>query len=122
MAKHHDVGKTGEALAADWLSRHNYEILERNWRFSRAEVDIIARQGEALIFLEVKTRSSQRHGHPAAFVNLKKRRFLADAAQEYMRQVKHEWEFRFDIISVLFSPYGPPKIEHFPDAFFPGHH
>ncbi|MBK7410478.1 MAG: YraN family protein [Saprospirales bacterium] len=120
MARHHETGKRGEGLAADWLRQHDYEILEQNWRYSRAEVDIIARKGDALIFLEVKTRRSQKFGHPAAFVNPKKRRFLADAAQEYMRKVGHDWIFRFDIISVLLIPSQPPLIEHFPDAFFPG--
>ena len=122
MAKHLETGKKGEALAVDWLLRNEYEILEQNWRFSRAEVDIIARKNEALIFLEVKTRSSQKFGHPATFVSAKKRRFIADAAQEYMREVGHDWVFRFDIISILLMPFKPPLIEHFPDAFFPGHH
>jgi putative endonuclease len=122
MAQHHKTGKRGEALAADWLRANGYEILEQNWRFSRAEVDIIARRGETLIFLEVKTRSTGQFGHPAAFVTPKKRRFLVDAAQEYMRQIGHDWAFRFDIVAIVLPPYGPPTIEHFPDAFFPGLH
>lgn len=120
MAKHHQTGKRGEGLAADLLRQKGYEVIEQNWRFSRAEVDIIARDGEVLVFLEVKTRRTQLYGHPAAFVTLKKRRFLADAAQEYMRMIAYEWAFRFDIISVIIPQGGKPMIEHFPDAFFPG--
>ena len=120
MARHHETGKRGEALAIEWLRKNGYEILEQNWRFSRAEIDIIARREGVLIFLEVKTRSTGQYGHPAAFVTPKKRRFLADAAQEYMRQAGHEWAFRFDIIAVILSKFRPPAIEHFPDAFFPG--
>lgn len=120
MAKDHQTGKRGEALAAGLLREKGYEILEQNWRFSRAEVDIIARQNLALIFLEVKTRRSQKFGHPAAFVTPKKRKFLADAAQEYMRMTGHDWAYRFDIISVIMEPNAPPLIEHFTDAFFPG--
>ncbi|MCB9284810.1 MAG: YraN family protein [Lewinellaceae bacterium] len=120
MAEHHETGKRGEDLATDWLRKNEYEILEKNWRYSRAEVDIIARKNGTLIFLEVKTRRTEKFGHPAAFVTPRKRRFLADAAQEYMRQTGHDWAFRFDIISVLLVPGYLPKIEHFPDAFFPG--
>ncbi|MFZ2898869.1 MAG: YraN family protein [Saprospiraceae bacterium] len=122
MAKHHKTGKRGETLAADWLRKKGYEILEQNWRFSRAEVDIIARQGAMLVFVEVKTRSSRQFGHPASFVTIKKRRFLADAAQEYMQDAGHEGEFRFDIISIILPEAGRPFLEHFPDAFFPGLH
>ena len=120
MARHHQTGKRGEDLAIGWLCETGYEILEQNWRFSRAEIDIIARKNDVLIFLEVKTRSTGQYGHPASFVTPKKRRFLADAAQEYMRQVGHEWAFRFDIIAVLLPDHSAPRIEHFPDAFFPG--
>lgn len=120
MAKHNQTGKRGEALAVEWLRQKGFDILEQNWRFSRAEVDIIAFHDDMLVFVEVKTRSSQEFGHPASFVNLKKRRFLADAAQEYMQEVEHDREFRFDIISVILPPGGKARIEHFPDAFFPG--
>ena len=120
MAKHHQTGKRGEALAVELLRKKGFSILEQNWRFSRAEVDIIAMAGPVMVFLEVKARRTARFGHPAAFVTPKKRRFLADAAQEYMRAKGHEWAFRFDIISVLFIPGAPPLLEHFEDAFFPG--
>jgi len=120
MARHHQTGKRGEELAAGMLRKKGYEILEQNWRFSRAEVDIIAREGAALVFLEVKTRRTGQFGHPASFVTPKKRRFLADAAQEYMRSIGHDWAFRFDIIAVLLIPGAEPVIEHFEDAFFPG--
>jgi putative endonuclease len=120
MARHHETGKRGEALAMAFLQQKGYEIQALNWRFSRAEVDIIAKDGESLVFLEVKTRRSEQFGHPAAFVTPKKRRFLADASQEYMRETGHDWAFRFDIVAVILVPGGAPRVEHFPDAFFPG--
>lgn len=120
MARHHETGKRGEALALAHFQQKGYEILAQNWRFSRAEVDIVAKDGDCLVFAEVKARRSAQFGHPAAFVTPKKRRFLADAAQEYMRETGYEWAFRFDIVAVVLVPGAAPRIEHFQDAFFPG--
>lgn len=120
MAKHLETGKRGELLAIDFLRNLNYEILEENWRFSRAEVDIIAKDRDILVFVEVKTRSSVLFGEPEAFVDARKEQLLADAAAVYMKQIQHDWEFRFDIIAVLLPENRTPTINHFKDAFFPG--
>jgi len=120
MARHNEIGKTGEATARKFLENKGYAILESNWRFHRAEVDLIAKDGNVLVFVEVKTRSSDAFGKPEAFVSTRKQRFLAEAASAYMEQSGHDWEIRFDIISVLAQPAGEALIEHFEDAFFPG--
>lgn len=120
MAKHLITGKKGEALARAYLESKNWIILDSNWRTGRAEVDIIAKDHNFLVFVEVKTRSGSDYGHPAAFVTPHKEELLVDAARIYMEEVQHEDEFRFDIISVLLNTGKDPLIEHFQDAFFPG--
>jgi putative endonuclease len=118
MAKHNELGVQGEALAVEYLQGLGYAILERNWRFKRAEVDIIAREGGTLVFVEVKARSRRNFGEPEEAVNPKKERLLADAAQAYAEKIGHDWALRFDIVSVLFLPEGP-LLRHYKDAFFP---
>jgi len=118
MAKHLEIGQWGESLALQLLERKGYEILETNWRFSRAEVDIIAMDGEILVFVEVKTRSYGYFGQPDAFVTDHKRTLLLDAAAMYMQEIQHDWEIRFDVISVLLEEQQQPSLKHFKDAFF----
>ena len=120
MTKQKRIGDLGEALAMQHLLSQGYRILETNWRFSRAEIDIIARLNDMLIFVEVKTRSYDYFGPPEAFVDDKKEILMADAAYRYMELIEHESEIRFDIISVLLRERSEPEIKHFKDAFFPG--
>lgn len=120
MAKHLDLGQRGEKLARSYLEDRGYEICETNWRYSRAEIDIIARHDHLLIFLEVKTRVSIRNGFPEDDVQTDKQRLLADAAAAYMDNCDYEGEIRFDILSVLIPPDRPAQIRHVVDAFFPG--
>ncbi len=117
MSTHLELGNRGESLAENLLLDKGYKILERNWRFSRAEVDIIAKDGDVLVFVEVKTRSSEIFGKPEESVSTQKEILLKDAASVYMEQIGHEWEIRFDIISILIKGEGY-SIEHFKDAFF----
>jgi len=119
LAELHETGKKGEKMAVDLLRSKGYQILETNWRFSRAEIDIIAKIDEILIFVEVKTRSSDFFGQPEEFINDKKEKLVADAASEYMKQVGHDWECRFDFISIILTSKSS-RIKHIEDAFFPG--
>lgn len=119
MANWHELGKRGEEITADWLRARGYQILERNWRYHRAEVDIIARTGVLLVFVEVKTRRSERFGAPFAFVGQRKQRFLASAASAYADILEFSGEIRFDVSSILFSGKDF-HIEYLEDAFFPG--
>lgn len=120
MAKHIETGKKGEDLAVKYLKEKGYIILETNWRFRRSEVDIIAKDGLILIFVEVKTRSYDYFGKPESFVSARKKVLLQDAAIAYMRSINHTWEIRFDIIGVLIHSANNIEINHFEDAFFPG--
>ena len=114
------LGQMGESLALDYLQRNNYEILTTNWRYSRAEIDIIAKLSDQLIFIEVKTRSSLRHGYPEDDVDEHKKRMLFDAASVFMERENHDGEIRFDIISIIIYSDQSPRLRHIPDAFFPG--
>lgn len=120
MAEHLELGKKGEEIAVEFLKGKGYLILETNWRHRRAEVDIIAKDGEILVFVEVKTRSTQLWGQPELAVTPKKERLMVDASGVYMEQINHQWEVRFDIVSVIVINEGQEEITHFKDAFFPG--
>lgn len=119
MAKHLETGVLGEAAAVQYLRDAGYEILETNWRHSRAELDIIAKEGETLIFVEVKTRRSD-FSPPQASVTLKKQKLLTRAARGYMEMVNHNWLFRFDVFAIHLVNENDIRIEHLKDAFFPG--
>lgn len=114
-----EIGQIGERLAEKHLISAGYTILEKNWRFKKAEIDIIAKIENILVFVEVKARSNNYFGQPEAFVTAEKEALIQDAAQRYMEEIDHNWEIRFDIIAVLFGKEGQnPQIEHFKDAFF----
>lgn len=120
MAKHNLLGKKGEDIAALFLKEKDYLILEKNWRWAKAEVDIIALKGGILVFVEVKTRASDFFGAPEEFVDERKEALMARAASKYMSLREHEGEIRFDIVSVILAENKKPVVEHFEDAFFPG--
>ena len=119
MAVHLDLGRRGESLAKTFLEGLGYEILDENWTHGKAEVDLIAYKDRMIIFAEVKTRTGNGFGEPEDFVDLRKQRLLADAADEYIYLMDHQGEVRFDIISVLFNKQGDPIIKHIEDAFWP---
>ena len=122
MAKHNELGKKGEEIALKFVSGKGYAILETNWRHRKAEIDIVAKDGDILVFIEVKSRSDDFFGRPESFVDERKQLLMADAASVYMEKIGHEWEVRFDIISVLFHNEVYQSVDHFKDAFFPGLH
>ena len=116
MATHNDLGKKGEELAVDFLQKNNYKILDRNWRYKKAEVDIITLKNDVLAVIEVKTRSSNYFGNPQDFVNPKKIQLLVEAINEYVTSKDLDVEVRFDIIAIL-KNNNTFKIEHLKDAF-----
>jgi len=116
MATHNDLGKKGEELAVDFLQKNNYKILDRNWRYKKAEVDIITLKNDVLAVIEVKTRSSNYFGNPQDFVNPKKIQLLVEAINEYVTSKDLDVEVRFDIIAIL-KNNNTFDIEHLKDAF-----
>lgn len=117
----HKSGSPGETAAVHFLRQKGWIILEQNWRFKRAEIDIIARENAILVFIEVKSRTRPLIA-PELAVSQRQERRLADAAGEYMMQQRWEGEFRFDIVSVYIYEQSPLHLVHYKDAFFPGHH
>jgi len=94
------IGNKGEALAAEWLAASGFEILHRNWRTGRYEVDIIAVRAGVLHFIEVKTKRSTRYGHPEQQVGRRKVRHLVEAGCRYISADRRWRRIRFDILAV----------------------
>jgi putative endonuclease len=121
MAEHNDLGKKGENLAVEYLLQNDYEILERNWTFQKAEIDIIAKKENFLAVIEVKTRSSIDFGLPQDFVNPKKIQLLIKAVNAYVIDRENDFdeslEIRFDIIAIQKTGESF-AIEHLTDAFY----
>lgn len=120
MARHNEIGKIGEQIAKDYCLENGYEFLEQNWRYGRAEIDLIIKDGPILVFVEVKTRSSIHFGQPEEFVTTTKEQLITGAATAYMDQIGHEWEIRFDVIAIHFRNEQSYSLKHIEDAFFPG--
>jgi putative endonuclease len=116
MAEHNELGKKGEQLAIDFLIKNDYKILEKNYRYLKAEVDIIAQKKDTLAVVEVKTRSTDYFGNPQDFVNPKKIKLLLSAIDNYVVERNLDVEVRFDIIAILHLK-NQTKIEHLKDAF-----
>ncbi|MEZ4797973.1 MAG: YraN family protein [Flavobacteriaceae bacterium] len=117
MAQHNELGKKGEQLAVDYLIENNYDIIERNYRFDKAEVDIIAKKKEILAIIEVKTRSTSDFGDPQDFVKPKQIQRLVKAVDEYVVENNLDVEIRFDIISIVKTGTSY-DIEHLENAFY----
>ena len=117
MAEHNDLGKFGEEQAVDFLQQNGYDILETNWTFQKAEVDIIAQKENILAIIEVKTRSSIEFGLPQDFVKPKKIQLLVKAVNEYVIANDLEVEVRFDIVAI-YKEGNEFKLEHIEDAFY----
>ncbi len=112
-----EKAKQGEDLAADFLVRAGYTILARNYRIGHGELDIIAMDGEYLVFVEVKTRTSEHYGHPAYSITRGKQRQLISLAEKYMYENGHnDMPCRMDVVTVEFEA-GKPVINHIQNAF-----
>lgn len=117
MAYHNELGKQGENLATKHLLQKGYHILERNFTFKKAEIDIIAQKDNEIVVVEVKTRNSDFFGDPQSFVSRAKIKLLVKAADEYLVSNKIDLEVRFDIIAILKNS-SEERIEHFENAFY----
>lgn len=111
------IGKKGEDLAVAFLKEKGYQILDRNYRYKRFEIDIIARYNGTLVFTEVKTRTSTSFGHPEEFVSEKQQRQITEAADEYIFNLKWEHNIRYDIIAILLQK-DDMELKHFEDSFY----
>ena len=112
-----NLGKIGEDLACRELERRGHAILARRYRHAGAEIDIVARDGATLVFVEVKAREGREFGDGAEAITRRKRRRIAMAAMDYLvRHQKGECPCRFDVVSVMLIG-GEPQIEVIPNAF-----
>lgn len=113
-----NIGKKGEILASDFLKKNGYTILAQNYRRKYGEVDIIARENDYLVFIEVKTRTGTSHGHPFEAVTPRKQRQIGKVAQCYLAENNlFDTAARFDVVSVVLTENNSVKVEIVPNAF-----
>src|SRR5690242_12930757 len=113
-----DLGLHGERIAAAYLTDAGLRVLDRNWRCREGELDIVAREGDALVFCEVKTRRGTGFGHPVEAVTPTKQRRLRLLAQRWLAaHDEHAPDLRFDVVGVLVPPAGPARVVHLRGAF-----
>jgi putative endonuclease len=109
-----EIGRQGENLAAEFLMKKGWKIVNRNYRHGKGEIDLIVRRDDWTIFVEVKTRSSTAYGEPEDFVDVFQMRKIYDAAEEFIFSTDWQGHVRFDVVSIKLG--SPPEIEHFEDA------
>jgi putative endonuclease len=117
------LGKSGEDLAVSFLKKNGFDILERNYRFGHKEIDIIGRDRNTVVFIEVKAGRSRDFGSPEERVNLRKQKSMIEVAQDYIQKNNlRDYDFRFDVVAIEFeggnrSQDEFAKLEHIRNAF-----
>jgi putative endonuclease len=117
MAAHNELGAWGEEIAANYLQRQGYQILERDWKSGHRDLDLIAMDNDTLVFVEVKTRRDRIFTDPEMAVDYQKIRNLQQAANHYVKYKQIDNDIRFDLITVVGMIGETPDIEHIKDAF-----
>jgi putative endonuclease len=117
MPRHTDLGKKGEQLAADWLVRNGYEILHRNWRHGRYEVDIIAGRAGIIHILEVKCRRSGAYGRPEESVNRKKIGHILQGASGWLFQFPGHTRVQYDVLAITLRGNAEPEYFLLEDVY-----
>ncbi len=113
-----NFGKLGEKEAELYLKEKGFEIVERNWRFKKLEVDLIAKDNKELVFIEVKARGTDYFGDPESFVSKKKQKNLIAAANNYIAETNFNGETRFDVVAIL-QNNDKILVNHIQNAFSP---
>ncbi len=116
---HIELGKEGEKFAKQFLENNEYTVLVTNWRFRHKEIDIICKHENMLVFIEVKTRTTDFFQKPYDAVEIKKQKLLIDAAEAFVIEYNDFNEIRFDIISIVYNNSQVKSIEHIKEAFLP---
>ena len=118
MSTTSELGSLGENIAVTYLTDAGLRVLDRNWRCREGELDVVARDGDALVFCEVKTRRGVGFGHPVEAVTHVKQRRLRTLAQRWLAaHDEHAPELRFDVVGVLVRPSSPALVTHLRAAF-----
>lgn len=116
----HEKGREGEAIATAYLESKGYTVLGQNYFFERAEVDIVAYDETAIVFVEVKMRKNTTFGEPAEFVTAKKQQLVYKAAEAWLYERKMDGSpVRFDVVAIVQNNNEAPDIQHFKHAFRP---
>ena len=116
MAKHNLLGTKGEDLAVEYLKEKGHNIIERNWRFSGYEIDIISEDQEFIVFVEVKTRSTSHWGNPEEAIGKQRMRRMINGASNYLKLNNIDRPARFDVVAIIVSDK-EKEIEYFEAAF-----
>ena len=116
MARHNQLGKTGEERAAEYLISQGYIIRDINWRSGKMELDLVAYRDTTLVVVEVKTRRNEEYQHPEEAVTLRKIRNIVRATDAYVKLFDIPFDVRFDIITLV-GENDSFEIEHIEDAF-----
>ena len=117
MSNSYQLGRKGEAEAARFLVQKNYNILEKNYRYRKAEVDLIVQKNNTLIAVEIKTRSTAFFGNPALFLKPKQQQRIVEAVNYYVQQNNLDVEVRFDVISIV-KKKGIFDVQHIKNAYY----
>jgi putative endonuclease len=121
MAESHELGQKGEELAVEHLKKAGFNILFRNWKWGKNEIDIIAENDKFIVFVEVKTRKNDFRMAPVTAINHQKQRSIIFAAAGYLKKFGIDKESRFDIITVI-QTKDSFEIDHIEDAFYVTQH
>jgi putative endonuclease len=118
MTTQREIGDKAEAIAQQFVSKLGYQILDTNWYHGHLELDIVAKDGNELVIIEVKSRNGIRYEHPSEAITNTKIKRIVEAADAYIQEKDIEQETRFDVITVIFIGQ-KFELEHFKDAFYP---
>lgn len=118
MANHNQLGVKGEEIALAFLKQKKYRVIETNWREQKFEIDIIAINQNEIVFIEVKTRSTNFFGAPEEAVTIKKQQHLIEGADYYINKNEIDLECRFDVIAIVLNE-NKQDINHIINAFYP---
>jgi putative endonuclease len=118
MVSQRETGEMAEGIAEQYLSKLGYAILDKNWHYGHLELDIVARDGDELVIVEVKSRNGIRYEHPSEAVTNSKMKRIVEAADAYILEKELELETRFDVVTIIFFEQ-KYELEHFKDAFYP---
>lgn len=117
MSKNRKIGDLGEDLAINYFISQGYEIVERNWTIGHKEIDIILKEKDIYIFVEVKTRTNLKMGMPENAISDSKIKNITEASQHFLFDKKYI-DIRFDVVSVILKNDLEPEILHIKDAFY----
>ena len=118
MAAHNEFGKAGEQMAVEWLAVQGFQVISRNWKFARYELDIIASRDDILHFIEVKSRHDDFFGKPEDWVSWKKGKHMLTAGVAFQEKYPAWAQIQYDILAILLTPDGKRDIFFIEDVYW----